>query len=378
MFEDTAVFHRGVGETSEVVRKETYTFLDRAGNSITLRAEGTAPVMRAIISEHLWDDGLPIKVFYDAAMFRYERPQKGRMRQHHQLGVEAVGSEEASLDADVVATGYALLQRAGVGAVRLLLGSMGHLECRQAYIPRFVAHLEPHASELSEDSQRRLIENPLRIWDSKDPGDIELRAHAPTLLDALCETCAEHLARVRGFLDDWGISYEVAPNLVRGFDYYTRTTFEFQSDALDAAQNALGGGGRYDGLVEMLGGPALPGIGFGIGIERVLLAQEAAGTAEPETGLDLFVIPVRAEDQAHGMRIVRAARDAGLHADLSHVSRGLKAHMKHANRLHARYAAICGEHETTAGTLTLRAMDTGDQIETTIADAIERLQAAKG
>lgn len=373
-FEDTAVFQRGYGEGSEVVRKETYTFDDRSGNSLTLRADGTAPVMRALISEHLWDSGTPVKLYYDAPMFRYERPQKGRYRQHHQLGVEAVGSEEPSLDADVIATAHAFLDRAEVGGWTLALGSMGHTECRAAYTPRFVAYLEPRTSQLSEDSQRRLLENPLRIWDSKDPADIAARADAPTLLGSLCDACAKHLEAVRGFLDDWGIAYTLAPNLVRGFDYYTRTTFEFASDVLDSAQNALGGGGRYDGLVEELGGPAMPGIGFGIGLERVMLAQEAAGTAAPEAGLDLFVIPIRAEDEIHGMRVVRAARAAGFRADLAHAQRGVKAQMKQANRSGARFAAIIGEAETADGGVTLKDMGSGEQERLETDAVLDRLR----
>lgn len=376
MFEDTALFHRGIGEGSDVVKKETYTFTDRADNSLTLRAEGTAPVMRAIISEHLWDLGVPVKVFYDAAMFRYERPQRGRMRQHHQLGIEAVGSEEPSLDADVIATGWDLLARLDVGVVHLLLGSMGHKECRDEYVPKFVAYLLPKAADLSEDSQRRLAENPLRIWDSKEPQDIAAREGAPTLVEALCANCADHFAAVRAFLNDWGIPYRVAPNLVRGFDYYTRTTFEFASEGIDAAQNALGGGGRYDGLVESLGGPALPGIGFGMGIERLLLAQEAAGSQPLADGLDILAIAIRPEDAIHAMRLVREARSAGLRADLSHARRGVKAHMKYANKLGARYVALCGEAETTAGTVTLRAMDTGEQSEFTINEAIAQAMKA--
>jgi histidyl-tRNA synthetase len=369
-FEDTGVFQRGYGEGSEVVRKETYTFEDRSGNSLTLRADGTAPVMRAVISGSLWDRGTPLKLYYDAAMFRYERPQKGRFRQHHQLGVEAIGSEEPSLDADVIATACTFLEAAGVGSVSLSLGSMGDPLCRGEYLPKFVAYMKARETDLSEDSRRRLIENPLRIWDSKDPADIAARASAPTLLESLCEACQAHLNSVKAFLDDWGIEYKLAPNLVRGFDYYTRTTFEFASDALDSAQNAVGGGGRYDGLVESLGGPKLPGIGFGIGLERVMLAQEASGTQTPPRQLDLLVIPMRTEDELHAMRLVRQARAAGLSADLSHQTRGMKAQMKHANRLQARFAGICGETETKEGLVTLKNLESGEQQTLTFEAAI--------
>lgn len=377
MFEDTEVFHRGVGDNSEMVRKETYTFDDRSGHSLTLRAEGTAPVMRAIISERLWDAGLPVKVFYDAAMFRYERPQKGRLRQHHQVGLEAVGSEEASLDADVIACGYEFLQKANVGEIQLLVGSMGHDGCRSAYLPRFVEHMRAKVDQLSDDSVRRLDENPLRIWDSKDPADIAARADAPTLIDSLCDACATHLRTVTGFLEDWEIPHTISPNLVRGFDYYTRTTFEFASLSMEAAQNALGGGGRYDKLVEMLGGPSLPGIGFGIGLDRCLIAQEAAGGARPSRGLDLMAVAIRPEDAQHAMRIVRQVRAAGLSADLSHAQRGLKAHMKHADRIGARHVAICGEAETEGGSVTLRNMTSGEQSTMSTEEAIGRLTSGE-
>lgn len=375
MFEDTALFHRGIGESSEVVRKETYTFLDRSDNSLTLRPEGTAPVMRAIVSNHLWDEGTPIKLHYEAAMFRYERPQKGRVRQHHQLGVEAVGSEDATLDADVIAVGWSVLEAAEVGGVTLLLNSMGCARCRGAYLPIFVAAMQERVSQLSEDSQRRLVENPLRIWDSKDPGDQAALVGVPTLTDALCEGCAAHFAEVRELLTGWGIPFTLRPGLVRGFDYYTRTAFEYASETLEAAQNALGGGGRYDGLVESIGGPKLPGIGFGLGIERILLAQQAAGTARAARTLDLLVIPVRREDVAHAMRIVRAARDAGASSDLSYGERGLKAHMRNANRLGARFVAICGEQETSAGSATLRDLVSGEQQELGIDEAVARVCA---
>jgi len=375
MFEDTALFHRGIGESSEVVRKETYTFLDRSDNSLTLRPEGTAPVMRAIVSNHLWDEGTPIKLHYEGAMFRYERPQKGRVRQHHQLGVEAVGVEDAILDADIVALGWSLLQAADVGGVTLLVNSMGCATCRAAYLPVFVAAMQGRVAQLSKDSQRRLVENPLRIWDSKDAGDIAALEGVPTLADALCEACAAHFTQVRDALTAWEIPFTLRPGLVRGFDYYTRTTFEYASETLDAAQNALGGGGRYDGLVESIGGPALPGIGFGLGIERILLAQEAAETARPARALDVVAIPVRAEDVSHAMRIVRAARAAGLRSDLSYGERAMKAHMRHANRLGARFAAICGEQETSTGAVTVRDLSSGEQTECSIEDAITRMRA---
>lgn len=363
MFESTDIFTRGIGEATDIVHKEMYTFDDRSGNSLTLRPEGTAPVVRAIVTGRLWEQGLPVKLYYTAAMFRYERPQRGRYRQHHQLGIEAVGSEDPSLDSEVVATGWNVLRACGIEQITLLLNSMGHPgdDCRNRYVPALRAFLEQHRNELDADCKRRMATNPLRVFDCKVPRDREILKGAPELADFLCEACREHLAAVRRGLDERGIAYEMAPRLVRGFDYYTRTTFEYQSDALEAAQNAVGGGGRYDGLVEQLGGPALPGIGFGLGIERIMLAQAAAGVPAPDRALDCFVVPVSQEEKQAAAVLVDALRDEGLRADLAYGERSVKAHLKHANRLGARTVAIVGAEDRAAGTYTLRDMRTGDE-----------------
>jgi histidyl-tRNA synthetase len=368
MFEDTQLFARGVGESTDIVNKEMYTFEDRSENSLTLRPDGTTPVMRAIVTNHLWENGLPIKLWYSAAMFRYERPQKGRYRQHHQLGIEAVGSEAPELDAEVVALGWDTLARANAGEVVLLLNSMGHPECRALFNEALRAFLQQYREQLDADCQRRMEQNPLRVFDCKNPNDQALLADAPTIEAFWCEPCREHFAAVQRCLKDIGIPYTLAPRLVRGFDYYTRTTFEFQSRALDSAQNALGGGGRYDKLVEMVGGPALPGIGFGIGIERMMLAQEAAGTAPPVPVLDAYVIPLGEPEREVAFRIVHALRAAELAADMAFADRGLKAHLKHANRLGARNAVLIGSKELQAGIATVRDMTSGEQAEVNIED----------
>ncbi|HJT36993.1 MAG TPA: histidine--tRNA ligase [Actinomycetota bacterium] len=363
MFEETDLFERGVGESTDIVNKEMYTFSDRSDNSLTLRPEGTASVMRAIVTHHLWDKGLPIKLYYDAAMFRYERPQKGRFRQHHQLGIEAVGSEDPALDAEVIELGHTLLREARAGDVTLLLNSMGHRgpNCRDRYLPALRAFLEQHRDELDADCKRRMVQNPLRVFDCKVQEDQAILANAPMLSDFICEDCRAHLASVEGFLDDAEIKYDIAPRLVRGFDYYTRTTFEYQSGALEAAQNAVGGGGRYDGLVEEVGGPPLPGIGFGLGIERILLAQEAAGGAAPAATLDCYVIPLEQAARPESVRLARRMREAGLAADVAYVERGLKTQLKHADRIGARFAGLIGEKERVAGQVTMRNMTSGEQ-----------------
>lgn len=363
MFEATEVFQRGIGEATDIVTKEMYTFADRSGNSLTLRPEGTAPVVRAVVTNHLWEKGLPVKLYYAAPMFRYERPQKGRMRQHHQLGIEAIGSENPAIDAEVIETGRAVLEAAGVGEVSLLLNSMGHPgeECRLRYLPALREFLGRHAEHLDADCRRRMEVNPLRVFDCKVPGDQQILAEAPVLESFLCEGCRDHLAAVQGSLKDAGIEYRMAPRLVRGFDYYTRTTFEYQSGALEAAQNALGGGGRYDGLVAELGGPELPGIGFGLGIERILLAQEAAGTARAPYVLECYVVPLTEAEVPLVVRLARSLRAAGVSADFESSPRKVGDHIRRANRREARFVAIIGPEEREQGSVTLRDLAAGRQ-----------------
>ena len=371
MFEDTSLFVRGVGEGSDIVNKEMYTFTDRSDHSLTLRPEGTAPVMRAILSNHLGEEGLPIKLWYSVAMFRYDRPQKGRYRQHHQLGVEVVGSDDPAIDAEVIWLGRELLARAGLTDVTLLLNSIGdsrHEGCRAEFLPKLVAFLEQHEGDLDEDCRRRTRTNPLRVFDCKVPRDQQILSEAPTIDASLCKECREHFDAVQSLLGDAGVAFTLAPRLVRGLDYYTRTAFEFQTSLLEAAQSTVCGGGRYDGLVEQLGGPSLPGIGFGSGIERVLLAQEAAGTAGEAARITCYVVPLGDDMRAPGFRLVTALRDAGLSADLGIGERGLKAHMKHANRLGARFAALLGPKELEAGIASVKDMDVGEQHEVALAD----------
>ncbi len=362
-FEATEIFARGIGEATDIVTKEMYTFPDRSGNSLTLRPEGTAPVVRAIVSHRLYDATLPVKLYYAAPMFRYERPQKGRFRQHFQLGIEAVGAQDPALDAEVIEIGLNVLRAAGARDVTLLLNSMGHPadDCRGRYMPALKAFLEEHHNQLDADCRRRMETNPLRVFDCKVEADQKILADAPTIAQFLCDDCRAHLDAVKRHLKDAGISVTPAPRLVRGFDYYTRTTFEYQSSALDAAQNALGGGGRYDGLVEQLGGPRLPGIGFGLGVDRILLAQEAAGSAPEGARLDCYVVPLSGEEHDLAVGLVRALRDAGLAADMPYADRGLKGNLKAADKLGARFAALIGPSEREAGTATLREMTSGEQ-----------------
>jgi histidyl-tRNA synthetase len=362
-FEATEVFTRGLGEATDVVSKEMYTFEDRSGHSLTLRPEGTAPVVRAIVTHRLHEGPLPVKLYYSAPMFRYERPQKGRFRQHFQLGIEAIGAEDPALDAEVVETGLRVLQSAGVGEITLLLNSMGHPaeDCRGRYLPALKEFLATHREELDEDCKRRMETNPLRVFDCKVPEDQKILADAPTIEQFLCDACREHIEAVKRYLKDAGITFQPAPRLVRGFDYYTRTAFEYQSSALEAAQNALGGGGRYDGLAEELGGPRLPGIGYGLGIDRILLAQEAAGAATDPVRLDCYVVPLTTEERDLAVALVRTLRGVGISSDMPYAERNLKGNLKAADKLGARFAALIGAAEREAGTATLRDLTSGEQ-----------------
>jgi histidyl-tRNA synthetase len=349
ILEEARLFHRGFGDGSEVVNKEMYEFDDRDKRRLALRPEGTAPVVRVFI-EHR--PNLVWKAWYVTPAFRHERPQAGRYRQHHQVGVEAIGTDDPDLDVEVISLASSLYDALGLDQVVLSINSMGCAECRGAYIELLRSYLTEHRDELCDEHRDRL-DNPLRVFDCKRPSCRAVTENAPKLLDYLDEDCARHFARVRAGLDAAGIAYVLEPRLVRGFDYYTRTTFEFAAVSLDAAQNAVGGGGRYDGLVEQLGGPALPGIGFGIGIERLLLACDAEGTfAEIPPALDAFVIDSTGGEQARD--ICAELRRAGLGADRAYEGRSFKSQMSQADRSGAASAIIVGPAELADGEVTIR------------------------
>ncbi|MGH9082060.1 MAG: histidine--tRNA ligase [Acidimicrobiales bacterium] len=350
LFEYASVFRRGIGEGSEVVGKEMYEFADRDGRILALRPEGTASVVRAYVQHR---PALPWKAWYVTPAFRHERPQAGRYRQHHQVGVEALGPADPDLDVEVVWLADTFFRSLGLERFRLKLGSMGDGACRPAYVEALRAYLAPRRQHLCDEHRDRLDANPLRILDCKRPECRAATEGAPHLVDRLCEPCAAHFARVRAGLDVLDVPHQVDHRLVRGFDYYTRTTFEFASAAIDAAQNGIGGGGRYDGLAEMLGGPPTPGIGFGIGIERVLLACDGEGVlpADPPPPA-AFVVDVAGGDGARDL--TAELRAAGLRADRAFDGRSMKAQMKLADRSGAAVALLVGEREVTEGTVTFR------------------------
>jgi len=355
MFEYAAVFRRGIGEGSDVVGKEMYEFPDRDGQLLALRPEGTASVVRAFVQHH---PVTPWKAWYATPAFRHERPQAGRYRQHHQVGVEALGPTDADLDVEVVSLADSFYRALGLADFTLKINSMGDGRCRPAYIELLRTYLVARRTTLCDEHQGRLDANPLRVLDCKREACKQATATAPRLIDHLCEDCAPHFARVRAGLDALGVPYGLDHRLVRGFDYYTRTTFEFASAAIDAAQNAIGGGGRYDGLVEMLGGPPTPGIGFGIGIERVLIACDAEGalaaTPPPPAA---FVVDTAGGDAARDL--TAALRRAGLAAERAFDGRSMKAQMKLADRSGAVLALIVGPQEQVNGTVTIRPLRGG-------------------
>ncbi|HLJ60448.1 MAG TPA: histidine--tRNA ligase [bacterium] len=343
--EHTEVFQRGVGAGTDIVEKEMYTFLDRGGRSLSLRAEGTAPVMRAFLEHNLGAGGLPVRVYYICPIFRYDRPQAGRYRQHTQFGAEIIGSAEPAADAEVLSLAVRGLETLGLTDVALHLNSVGDPVCRPRYLEALRHYFRPHLEELCEDCRRRFEIAPLRLLDCKKEHDRRIAAGAPRMLDYLCDACRAHFDGVQAHLGAMGITYRVDPGIVRGLDYYTRTAAEVFSGKI-GAQNAMFGGGRYDGLAEQLGGRPSPGVGFGMGVERVLLVLEQEGVGVPvDAAPDLFIATGASEDPARALSVAAHAladrlRRAGLVADADAMGRSLTAQMRHANRVGARFVLI--------------------------------------
>ncbi|MCU1692964.1 MAG: hisS [Frankiales bacterium] len=372
VFEATDLFSRGVGESTDVVTKEMFTFSDRGDRSLTLRPEGTVGVLRAALDAGLHKGQLPVKLRYAGPMFRAERPQAGRYRQFQQVGLEALGLDDPALDAEVVALAWQAYAGLGLTGVRLLLTSLGDPACRPQYREALTAFLD--GLDLDDDTRRRAAINPLRVLDDKRPQVQAQLECAPLMPDALCDACREHLAAVQSGLDALGVPYEAAPRLVRGLDYYTRTTFEFVHDGL-GAQSAVGGGGRYDGLSELIGGPPVPGIGWALGVERTVLALRAEGVEVPaEAGVAVFVVPLGAAAKAHAVGLVGRLRAAGVAADLAYGDRGLKGAMKAADRSGARTAVVLGDRDLEAGTASVKDLRDGSQTAVPLDSLIDSLK----
>ncbi|MBV9920645.1 MAG: histidine--tRNA ligase [Pseudonocardia sp.] len=371
VFEDTGLYARGVGESTDVVSKEMYTFSDRGDRSVTLRPEGTAGVVRAVIEHGLDRAGLPVKLRYAGPFFRYERPQAGRYRQLQQVGVEAIGIDDPALDAEVIAIADEGFKALGLTGYRLELTSLGDGDSRPAYRERLQEFLA--GLPLDEATRERARVNPLRVLDDKRPEVRAILADAPLLIDHLSPAAAEHHAAVLQHLDDLGVAHVENPRMVRGLDYYTKTTFEFVHDGL-GAQSGIGGGGRYDGLMATLGGPPLTGVGFGLGVDRTLLACRVEGIAPWSTArCEVFGVPLGSADGAARRRLVVLAgelRRAGVRVDLAYGGRGLKGAMKAADRSGARYTLVLGERDLDAGTVGVKDMASGEQQSVPLADVV--------
>jgi len=374
-FEETGLFARGVGEATDIVRKEMYTFEDKGGRSLTLRPEGTAPICRAYLEHGLHKWPQPVKLWYYCPMFRYERPQAGRYREHYQLGAEAIGSADPMVDAEVVVLLAQLFAELGVGGLRLAVNSMGDPVCRPAYVARLREHLRGREAELCGDCRERLELNPLRTFDCKVESCRAVLDDAPRLVDHLCGDCRAHFDAVLALLRASGLEPELDPRLVRGLDYYTRTTFEFSSDRL-GAQSGVGGGGRYDGLIEQLGGAPTPGVGWGAGLERIGLAmgEAAAEAVRPE----VYVVVFADEAREEAFVLARRLRAAGVPAELDLARRSPRGQLKQAGRSGAAWAVLLGLDDVASGSVRLRRLDGGGEEDVPLEAAVERLTTRAG
>ena len=374
VFEHTELYQRGVGDTTDIVQKEMYTFEDHAGRSISLRPEGTAGVVRSYIENKRYAGVKPEKVFYNIPCFRYERPQAGRLREFHQFGVEIFGSDSMMADAEVISLAMDFFEELGVGALELRINSIGCPECRTKYRKALQDFLRPHLDELCDTCKSRFDRNPMRILDCKDPKDQEKVQGAPIMLDYLCEDCSRAFEELKANLTAIGIDYVVDPGIVRGLDYYTKTAFEIVTGTI-GAQGTVCGGGRYDGLVEELGGPSTPGIGFGLGIERLMIVMEATGAFLPEDPpTDLFIAFVGEEAKMFAQKLAHDMRLQGFRVMSDIAERNVKGQFKYADRVKARYTVVIGEEEISSGELTLKHMESGDQKKIRLADLTAVLQ----
>lgn len=364
VFEHTELFLRGVGDTTDVVEKQMYTFEDKGGRSITLRPEGTAGVVRAMLQSGIYNEGYPVKLYYVTSCYRYEKPQAGRVRELHQFGVEMFGAAEPVADAQVIALGMSVFRRLGLEDVGLTLNSIGCPECRREYHKALKDYFSAHKEKLCETCLSRLERNPMRILDCKSPLCGELTKDAPKITDYLCGDCRDHFAKVRAYLDDLNIPYEIDASLVRGLDYYTRTVFEFPSKRMGYA---LGGGGRYDGLVEEMGGKPTAGLGFGLGMDRIMLALDDQNVEFPKTELcEVYIASLGEAAQKKAFLLTDTLHSCGVSADCDLCSRGLKAQLKYADKIGAAFTIVIGDSELEAGKAEIKNMKTGEKTKISI------------
>ncbi|MCX5099446.1 MULTISPECIES: histidine--tRNA ligase [unclassified Streptomyces] len=372
-FEDVALFSRGVGESTDIVTKEMYTLTTKGGSQLALRPEGTASVLRAALEANLHKLGnLPVKLWYSGSYYRYERPQKGRYRHFSQVGAEAIGAEDPALDAELIILADQAYRALGLRNFRILLNSLGDKECRPVYRDALQGFLRE--LDLDEETRRRIEINPLRVLDDKRPEVQKQLTGAPVLRDYLCDACKAYHEEVRDLLSAAGVVYEDDEKLVRGLDYYTRTTFEFVHDGL-GSQSAVGGGGRYDGLSEMIGGPALPSVGWALGVDRTVLALEAEGIElELPAATSVFAVPLGEEARRVLFGVVTQLRREGVAADFAYGNRGLKGAMKSANRSGARFTIVAGERDLAEGAVQLKDMESGEQRAVPLSDVVEAVR----
>jgi len=367
VFEHTELFQRGVGDTTDVVQKEMYTFNDKGGRSITLRPEGTAGVVRAYLENNLYANAQPTKLFYLLSCYRYEKPQAGRLREFHQFGVECFGARGPAVDAEIISVAHELFQRLGLSDIALHINSIGCPKCRAEYNRKLQAYFEKRKDELCETCRDRLYKNTLRILDCKSPVCQEIAKDAPLIIENLCEECEEHFEKLQEYLKIMNIEYQIDPYIVRGLDYYTKTVFEFVSNQI-GAQGTVCGGGRYDGLVEELDGAPTPGIGFALGLERLILLLHNVGiTKEPEP-LDLFLVSLGEKADLYVQKFVYDLRKSGVSCDRDYLSRSFKAQMKYANKIGCNYIIVIGDDEITQDTGKLKNMATSEETEIRLSD----------
>lgn len=374
MFESTELFNRGVGETTDIVQKEMYTFEDLGHRSITLKPEGTSPAVRAFIESHDYAEMQPTKYYYDTPCFRYERPQAGRLREFHQFGVENFGTPDMMADAEVIALASDFIKKVGIEDVELRINSVGCRECRTVYRKALQDYLRPYYEELSETSKDRFETNPMRIIDSKDPHDQEVAAGAPYMLDYLCDDCKAAFESLKANLYAMGITFIVDPKIVRGLDYYTKTAFEFVTTKI-GAQGTICGGGRYDHLVEEIGGPSIPGVGFGLGKERLLLLMEQNDIMLDDPNIpDLSISFIGDKARLYALGLAHNLRVNGIAVAIDTLNRNLKGQMKYANKLATRYSVVIGDDEIEKGVVTLKDMKSGEQKEINASDLTKEIK----
>ena len=380
VFESSDLFHRGVGETTDIVSKETYDFKDRGNRSLTLRPEGTAGIVRCFVENKLYADNLPLKAWYFGPMFRYERPQAGRHRQFYQFGFEAFGSYDPMMDAETISILVNLLKMLGLKGIKVNINSLGDKESRECYRKALIDYFKPYLNELCDDCKKRFELNPLRILDCKVDHENEIMKNAPKMVDYLNESSKEHFYKVKKYLDAMEIEYVVNPNIVRGLDYYTHTVFEVEADITGfGSQNVLGAGGRYNNLVENIGGPATAGVGFAIGIERLLLALDMENISIGDfNNPEVYVIPMGDESKEKAVRLVNKLRLSGFDVEMDYNNRSLKSNFKNADKLNTRYIIIVGEEEIKTSVLTIKDNTTQEQFKVNVENIVEFLDEKLG